>query len=81
MAERAMNEKGRLQRISTIKKVVDYENEDEAADAWTFPIGWNRNVDPATGNAAEPNDPRFLSNEIQTAKYTTLNFVPYNLLH
>lgn len=81
MAERAMNEKGRLQRISTIKKVIDYENEDVAADAWNFPIGWNRNVDPATGNAAEPNDPRFLSNEIQTAKYTTLNFVPYNLLH
>ena len=81
MAERAMMEKGGMQRISTIKKVRDYENEDEVADAWTFPIGWNRKVDPATGNVAEPTDPRFLTNEIQTAKYTKLNFVPYNLLH
>ena len=24
---------------------------------------------------------RFLSNKIQTAKYTCLNFIPYNFLH
>ena len=64
-----------------MKKERDYDNEDDLTDSWTFPIGWNRKLDPTTGNAAEPIDPRFLTNEIQTAKYTTLNFIPFNLLH
>jgi len=29
----------------------------------------------------EHHDERFLTNEIRTAKYTTLNFIPFNLLH
>ena len=52
-------------RISTMRKTTDYGNEEEAGEAWVFPIGWNRNVDPETGLASnEPRDPRFLSNEI-----------------
>ena len=72
----------RMERIGTIRKVRDFTNDDnEPADSWTFPIGWNRKVNPDTGLPNEPQDPRFLSNEIQTAKYTCLNFVPYNLFH
>ena len=68
-------------RIDTIQKPRDFGTETETDDAWIFSIGWNRKLDPTTGQPNEPRDPRFLSNEIQTAKYTACNFVPYNLLH
>ena len=69
-------------RISTLSKARDYGNDDEAGDAWSFTIGWNRKVDPDSGLAPEePRDPRFLSNEIQSAKYTKCNFIPYNFFH
>ena len=70
------------ERISTLQKARDYGNDDEASDAWSFTIGWNRKIDPDTGLAPEePRDPRFLSNEIQSAKYTKCNFIPYNFFH
>ena len=64
-------------------KTRDYGNEEEAGgDAWLFEIGWNRKVDPATGHApGEPRDPRFRTNEIQSAKYTKCNFIPFNFFH
>ena len=71
-------------RISTLVKQRDYSasGEDAPGDAWQFEIGWNRKIDPATGHSPdEPRDARFRSNEIQSAKYTKCNFVPYNLLH
>ena len=69
-------------RISTIVKKQDYTNDEEAGDAWVFPIGWNRKVDTATGHSIdEPRDPRFLTNKIQSAKYTCLNFIPLNFFH
>lgn len=65
-----------------MKKSVNLHDTSGASDNWNFQIGWNRNVDPETGAASgEPRDARFLSNAISTAKYTCLNFVPYNLLH
>ena len=73
-----------MERIGTIRKVRDFSNdanETDGEDPWTFPIGWNRKLDPATGLPNEPEDPRFLSNNIQTAKYTCWNFVPFNLFH
>ena len=70
-----------LRRRSTIH--LDFSKDDDGDnEMWRFPIGWNRKVDPVTGIALnEPQNERFLSNKIQTAKYTPLNFVPYNLLH
>lgn len=65
-----------------MRVVRDFSDQsNEPNDAWSFPIGWNRKINPETGLPNEPQDPRFLSNEIQTAKYTCLNFIPYNLLH
>ena len=55
---------------------AEAENPDEI---WSFPIGWNRKIDPETGVAKEPEVERFLSNSIMTAKYTCFNFVPFNL--
>ena len=70
------------ERISTLVKQRNYGNDEEAGDAWVFPIGWNRKADSATGLAPEePRDPRFLTNEIQSAKYTCLNFIPFNFFH
>ena len=70
------------ERINTVQKKSIFGSQSGVnEDAWVFPIGWNRKLDPGTGRALEPADPRFRSNEIQTAKYTPLNFVPYNLLH
>ena len=65
-------------RISTLKKTRNYDDEQELGNAWNFPIGWNRS---ANAEASEPRDARFLGNQIQTAKYTLCNFAPYNLLH
>ena len=46
-------------------KQRDYGNDEETGDAWSFSIGWNRNLDPGTGNIKdEPRDARFLTNEI-----------------
>lgn len=66
------------ERITTLRQTRNYANDDDLDNAWIFPIGWNRkgNVDNL-----EPQDPRFLNNEIQTAKYTRLNFVPLNFFH
>ena len=68
--------------MGTLKLKRDFGDDDENSDAWQFSIGWNRKIDPETGLPMnEPTDQRFLSNRISTAKYTCLNFVPYNLLH
>ena len=55
--------------------------EEDPDDIWSFPIGWNRKVDGDTGLTKEPQDLRFLSNAISTAKYTCFNFVPFNLCY
>lgn len=53
------------ERISTLVKQRDYANDEETGDAWSFSIGWNRNLDPSTGIPKdEPRDARFLTNEI-----------------
>ena len=70
-----------LSRIQTIRKVHNFESDEQAGEMWSLPIGWNRKINPLSGLADEPLDERFLSNEIRTAKYTRLNFIPYNLLH
>lgn len=55
--------------------------EEDPDDIWQFPIGWNRKIDQETGMPKEPADTRFLSNAIQTAKYTCCNFIPFNLCY
>jgi len=70
------------ERINTLKTQKNFDDANDVGDTWVFPIGWNRNLDPETGlPSAEPRDPRFLTNAVSTAKYTCLNFVPFNLLH
>ena len=64
-------------RIHTLVKARNYDNQDEVGDAWVFPIGWDKKNDAPAGQY----EPRFLSNEIQTAKYTKMNFVPFNFFH
>ena len=77
-------DKAHALEFQSVIKVRNFGGEDTGVDEdpdeiWSFPIGWNRKIDPTTGLANEPIDLRFLSNSIMTAKYTCLNFVPFNL--
>ena len=37
---------GRIHRVSTMRKARNYNNQEDLSDAWVFPIGWNRKIDP-----------------------------------
>lgn len=68
-------------RSNFMRRLSTFTSREGSDEPWLFTIGWNRFVNPETGKPDEPTDQRFRGNQIQSSKYTLLNFVPYNLFH